>query len=107
MWNGEGLPPVGDTVEYSAIDYDFSKPSIENGNWYRGKIIAYYDGCVWTSDNGIRSLGNTAFRPIKSDRDKAIEEIAVLWSSHMSNNKGLTEFFGGIYDAGFHKITKE
>lgn len=101
-WDGKGLPPAGTTVEYTAIDYDHAKPAIENGKWYRGTIIAYYEGWVWTSDNGIRSVSNTAFRPIKSDRDKAVEDIIKYLRI---TNQSDYEIAEKIYDAGYRKTT--
>ena len=68
------MPKVGDSCEYTAIrDGDGQYSSILAGTWYEcTKIIAFHDGCVWTSDNGIRPLKNTIFRPIKTKREKVI-----------------------------------
>lgn len=74
-WDGEGLPPVGCRIEYACTQPDIGHPAIEAGKWYGGTIIAYYDECVWTSDNGIRHLNNTIFRPIRSEADKKRDEI--------------------------------
>lgn len=68
------MPKVGEGCEYTAIrDGDGQYSSILAGTWYEcTKIIAFHDGCVWTSDNGIRPLKNTIFRPIKTEREKVI-----------------------------------
>ncbi len=64
------LPPVGERVSYSCVERD-SKEAIEVGQWYCGTIIAYHCGYVWTSDNGIRALSNTRFRPLDHAARKA------------------------------------
>lgn len=96
-WDGEGLPPVGEVIEYSCIFFDPNRPAIEKGQWYKGTVIAYYDDCVWTSDNGIRPLDNTQFRPIRTEaerkRDQAISQM-------MDRSAVLVEATAGlIYDA--------
>ena len=76
-WHKRGeLPPVGTVCQYTAIKQD-SKAAIIPGHWYRGTIIAYHDGYVWTSDNGIRRLSNTKFRPLQTDRERT-EELHYL-----------------------------
>ena len=52
--NGE-LPSVGMECCYSSLNRIV---------WNKCTIIAYYDGFVWTSDNGIRQLNLTAFKPL-------------------------------------------
>lgn len=69
-WNGEGLPPVGEKVLYTTTEHQEGKPSIEVGKWYLGTIIAYHNGFVWTSDNGLRMLRVTKFRPLKTEAEK-------------------------------------
>lgn len=75
-WNGEGLPPVGCRIEYTCTVPDVGHPAIESGKWYGGTIIAYHNECVWTSDNGIRHLRNTTFRPLRSEADRKRDEAA-------------------------------
>lgn len=98
-WNGDGLPPVGQAIEYSCIFFNPNRPAIEQGKWYKGTIIAYYDECVWTSDNGIRPLDNTQFRPIRTEAERKREEaknaIAELCRSSASNGHSADL----IYDA--------
>lgn len=72
-WNGEGLPPVGEKIQYATTEYQEEKPSIEVGKWYCGTVIAYHDGFVWTSDNGLRMLRVTKFRPLKTETEKERE----------------------------------
>ena len=100
------LPPVGEAVLYSTTRYQESKPAIEIGNWYRGIIIAYHDGFVWTSDNGIRSLEITKFRPIRTEREKAIEAaLSVMSTKTISNTQRKT--INKLYDAGLLRLPED
>lgn len=83
VWSGEELPPVGSRIQYSCIKFDENRPAIESGKWYGGTVIAYHDGAVWTSDNGIRHLSNTIFRPIRSPEDVAREKITLNMLQYM------------------------
>lgn len=98
-WDGEGLPPVGCRIEYTCKHPDLGHPSIEPDKWYGGTIIAYYNECVWTSDNGIRHLSNTIFRTIRSQSDNrryaAIEALFAILDAGISTSKDSIE----IYDA--------
>lgn len=98
-WDGEGLPPVGCRVEYTCKQPDLGHPAIEAGKWYGGTIIAYYDECVWTSDNGIRHLSNTIFRTIRSEeynkRYAAIEALFEILDAGVSTSQDSID----IYDA--------
>ncbi|HHE5697781.1 TPA: hypothetical protein ACPEY2_001669 [Citrobacter amalonaticus] len=98
-WDGEGLPPVGCRVEYTCKQPDLGHPAIEAGKWYGGTIIAYYDECVWTSDNGIRHLSNTIFRPLRSEeynkRYAAIEALFEILDAGFSTSQDSID----IYDA--------
>lgn len=101
VWNGEGLPPIGVRVQYSPNYTTFGTTA---GCWYEGKVIAYHDAYIWLSDNGIRTVANLKFRPIKSDREKAIEEMSRIIHDHdgIINDRSL----GAIYDAGYRKVDK-
>lgn len=98
-WSGEGLPPVGCRVEYTCKNPDIGHPSIEPGRWYGGVIIAYYNECVWTSDNGVRHLSNTIFRPMRSKPDQkrydAIESLFEILDAGVSASQDSID----IYDA--------
>ncbi len=98
-WDGVGLPPIGCRVEYTCKQEDAGHPAIEAGKWYGGTIIAYHAECVWTSDNGIRHLKNTIFRPLtsKSDNRKyaAIESLFEVLDAGVSTSQDAID----IYDA--------
>lgn len=96
-WNGVGLPPVGLQIEYTCNKFSEHNQAILEGYWYIGTVIAYYEGFVWTSDNGIRPLHNTKFRPIRTEaerkREEAIKEIIDCSAVLLEPTAGL------IYDA--------
>lgn len=99
-WDGDGLPPVGCRVEYTCKQPDLGHPAIEAGKWYGGTIIAYYDECVWTSDNGIRHLSNTIFRPMRSEEGKkryaAIEALFEILDSGVSTSQDSIDIYEAI-----------
>jgi hypothetical protein len=91
-WNGEGLPPVGTTCIYNFETRPY-------------EIIAHRDGFAigWRNDAvTIASKIPQSFRPIKSDREKAIEEMLKL-----NSYDGDRVFMGALYDAGYRKVTKD
>lgn len=99
-WDGVGLPPVGCRVEYTCKQPDLGHPAIEAGKWYGGTIIAYYDECVWTSDNGIRHLSNTIFRPMRSEEGKkryaAIEALFEILDAGVSTSQDSIDIYEAI-----------
>ena len=102
------IPSVGEEVMYTTTEHQVGKPIIEFGRWYRGKIIAYYDGFVWTSDNGLRMLSKTKFKPIDKERDQATSEAESAW--RVANNgvsgSDAREVIAALYDAGMLKSIK-
>lgn len=103
-WNGKGLPEVGSECEYEyTTDGEFWKCRIMG---YNGNKVAFtrddHSNSIFVS-----TIKEANFRPIKSDRDKAVDEMAEIWKVAMANNKGLAEFFSAIYDAGFKKQSGE
>lgn len=99
-WNGEGLPPVGCRIEYTCKQPDTGHPAIEAGKWYGGTIIAYYGEGVWTSDNGIRHLSNTIFRPLHSEeynkRYAAIEALFEILDDGVSTSQDSIDIYEAI-----------
>ena len=94
------VPVVGEACEYTAIkSHNGEYSAVEAGRWYECKeIIAFHGGFVWTSDNGLRLLSNTIFRPIKTERERVIEWAMKEW---MREDHSTTEnLFGSMYDLG-------
>lgn len=94
-WHETGdLPPVGTECEWSV-----------NDKCYEACIILfYYSGCVvfdhpkHKGNVRLLKLDDLKFRPIQSDRDKAIEEMTEIFYSN-----GFKNGFAALYDAGFRK----
>lgn len=107
-WNGEGLPKAGDKVLFD---------STPTGARLNGKELTV--DCVYKSGEldciafnaGSYGIGAIVFskiwiKPIKSDRDKAIDEML----EHIDTRVLSTHWdasLGALYDAGYRKITKE
>ena len=90
------LPPVGAKVQYQAKATD-SHVAIVSYCWYAGTIIAYHDGAVWTSDNGIRQLDNTVFRPLKTEKEKFVERAREL---EVDGKESVSEYIRRLFDNG-------
>ena len=91
------FPPVGAKVQYQAKAPD-GHVAIVPYCWYAGTIIAYHDGAVWTSDNGIRQLDNTVFRPLKTEKAKFVERLVLIINDNTTAS--FTEISGVLYDKG-------
>jgi len=99
------LPEVGEECEYTALRNDH-KTSIEAGQWYHcKKIIAFHDGFVWTSDNGVRNLDNTIFRPLRTQSQIEREELIRIATQVLNHDDVITEMDAAeaLYDAGMLK----
>ena len=102
QWRGpqDGLPPVGAVCEYK----------IGNGNWFECEIISHSRLVIKCPhlendcDQGLQIVGDkeAVFRPIQSDRDRAIEEMLSLDASD-GRLTSRTDFCGALYDAGYRK----
>lgn len=104
--NGE-LPPVGETVEVY----------LDDGRecWHRAYVVGYSfpKGSVIAAsitEKNDKLIWSNQFRPLRSERDKAIDEIVLVansigWNSKESN-KIISEVAGAIYDAGMYKEVK-
>lgn len=93
MANHNILPLVGMKCCYS---------SLAEVVWNICTVIAYYDGYVWTSDNGIRMLSNTKFKPIdtRTDTDKAYDDMETAYKTLT-----LETFISCIKTGDFHGVT--
>ncbi|QHJ82129.1 MAG: hypothetical protein [Bacteriophage sp.] len=95
VWNGEGLPPVSMEIEYK-----FAKANYRT-DFSRGKVLAYGIHNVfmehWASKNEfIQPLDKIEFRPIRTEAERAIDEMVRLSSVSIGAAKIL-------YDAGYRK----
>lgn len=85
QWDGTGLPPVGTECEYSLND---------GCTWFRCKIeyVVGTQGVVMSCDvfEGIQYASfndhDLKFRPLRTERDKAIEQIAIYVNNTAAEN---------------------
>lgn len=101
--NGE-LPPVGEVCE--AFVY-------EDDSWSEVEIIAHKDGIAigWSSIDQLthQSRNEKSFRPLRTERDKAIDEMVCEFIDHYGDPKGGERYLGiaaKLYDAGYRKEVK-
>jgi hypothetical protein len=119
-WNGEGLPPVGTVCEIAESSQHLSI------RYQVGTVVKIYAN--FTDDRGVElaafvddfgRVGGVAiakcFRPIHSEEDQAVEEIAkILQNDHQlvtdTYSKNLDYFTGpakALYRAGYRKQEKK
>lgn len=104
-WHKKGeLPPVGEVCE-AYIDYP--------PQWIETEIIAHKDGFAagWCKSVMKCCHGDKAheFRPLSTERDKAIDEMVCEFIDHYGDPKGGERYIGiatKLYDAGYLKEVK-
>jgi hypothetical protein len=102
-WNGEGLPPVGTEVDGKTV----------SGVWREGKVVGY-DVDDMGEDVVVAWVAATEsyhgfdeFRPIKSEREIAIEAISLAISRSTYLTKDLTNAIAAaLYNEGYRKVEK-
>jgi len=95
-YDGTTLPPVGTVCEYKTIQDD---------DWITVKITGYGDNLALMRPHGkdyetICSKAAARFRTIKSDRDRAIDE---MYEDSIAA-EGRLAIAAAIYDAGYRKV---
>lgn len=94
----DGLPPVGTECEISNCGEKWEKVKI----LFMGKTICIADWCYKHEQHF--HLSSVKFRPLKSERERAIDEmVSVIKSVPEYNDFGVAET---LYDAGFRKEGK-
>ena len=104
-WHKSGeLPPVGEVCE-AYIDYP--------PQWIETEIVAHKDGFAigWCKSVMKGCHGDKAheFRPLSTERDKAIDEMVCEFIDHHGDPKGGERYLGiaeKLYDAGYRKEVK-
>lgn len=106
-WNGEGLPPEGETVLANWCDGD------EGAVGEPVEIRVYRDGKVWFKSGGkerVLSCRNVKFYPLKSEADRKRDELkesaykdaALVWQA---TGQGVLDVVDKLIDAGYRKVT--
>ena len=105
-WFDRGeLPPVGAVVDYSTSFF-----SSTDRNFGVCTVLAYHVGKVWIDISGsidfVISLDVIKFRPIKTDKEKAIEAaLSVMSTKTISNTQRKT--INKLYDAGLLRLPED
>jgi hypothetical protein len=108
-WSGEGLPPVGTECEVS-----MSAGMFGASVWVSCTILAYDIGiteiAVFRTKAGAYGGAKRGFfRPIKSEREKAIQAMnPIICSQGMFSADGdaCKAISAALYDAGYRKVEK-
>jgi hypothetical protein len=108
-WSGEGLPPVGTECEVS-----MSAGMFGASLWVACTILAHDIGpdeiAVFKTKAGVyRGVTRDFFRPIKSEREKAIQAMnPIICSQGMFSSDGdaCKAISAALYDAGYRKVVK-
>lgn len=99
--NGE-LPPVGEVCE-AYIDYP--------PQWVETEIVAHKDGFAigWCKSVMKGCYGDKAheFRPLRTERDKAIEDMLLVIHEARHPHESLTDACQMLYAAGYRKEVKQ
>jgi hypothetical protein len=101
--NGE-LPPIGDVCEYASI--------LNEGVWIKCKPMFFgEEQCVVYDLNSDREFSGkiktAIFRPIKSDREKAIEAAHNILLEKGYNSRIMDNAIGHLYDAGLLRLPED
>jgi len=97
-WHQKGEhPPAGTKCEYARSEKFFFECKILGSN---GGQVAFT--CPDEPNRiFVNSFNDCGFRPIKSDREKAIEEMALLMGKSENTYWASAE---ALYDAGYRKV---
>ena len=104
QWDGTGLPPVGTQIEVKSPTYGWTKAEVTaiTNNF----LIAEYPDTVefvcahrTKEKDGTFTHHSDLFRPLRTERDKAIEQIRKIGSSLPASVPFAIEEAAAIYDA--------
>lgn len=105
QWNGEGLPPVGTLIEVNSQRHGWIEATVTavTDNWIVAKYSdgAEFAGCHRMLKGGLFIDCRETFRPLRTERDKAVKEMLKVFSSNAAT--GTTAAMGALYDAGYRK----
>ena len=101
-WNGFGIRPL--SGQKCSVEPHNSAWGFDDCRQRECRIICYYNDFVWIDllcDGApvATRIDKVTFRPIKSDRDKAVEEMIEIYSRWNSEHNGMA----ALYDAGYRK----
>lgn len=98
QWDGTGLPPVGTECEVIAHN---NRWGMTAGVVYKGTLVAHSGDDFWfRSEDNVNFISRNDkvdFRPPRTEREKAIEQMIKVFSSNAA--PGTTHAIVAIYDA--------
>lgn len=106
VWDGQGLPPVGDSCERRFID-------VAGSSWFGCIVLAHGSRKIFIrDDNGdewAHSLDEVEFRPYRTpeqiaaeEREKAVQQMAGDLGELPARTTVIPTLYA-IYDAGYRK----
>lgn len=98
--NGE-LPPVGEVCEWLEC---------KKTGWQEVIVAGYYMNAAWIVPKGkepITVFNPTGFRPLRTEREKAIDEMVEVLKSAIQDTKTVHKICASaLYNAGYRKEVK-
>jgi hypothetical protein len=104
-WSGEGLPPVGTVCEY--IDASGKYHQVEITGYGRSLVLFVVEG---SSNEQCTAKDPHLFRPIRSEEDRAVEEMAKVFNSNCAvdySGQPLLDGMKALYREGYRKQEKK
>ena len=105
MWDGKGFPPLGVPFEFSRNGFIAHEP----------RVMLFNDGitCLMAHRDYLANRWHykcddphLEFRPIRSEEDRAVDEMVSVVVGHYENPKGAESYIGlarALYRAGYRK----
>jgi len=101
-WEGGGFPPVGTVCKYRFMTTNKGGDTTHSGTC---EILGYRHNIVWIAPTcakqKIVALDVVEFTPIKTERERVIDEIS---AAYFEGARGHMGGIAGIYEAGFRKV---
>lgn len=114
-WNGIGIPPIGTTGTADFHESIWPKSDLDRFIGETVTVVGHFeikDGkkgiVIEHKTKGVGAVMNYQegiIKPIKSDRDKAIDAMEAAWNEWSGTNTRAS--LGRLYDAGYRKQSGE
>lgn len=110
-WHKSGdLPPVGEVCEVMHLDRWVCCEVIAHFEQSWGMVAAYTVGINGGNAKLLEQCDAEDFRPLRTEREKAIDEMVCEFIDHHGDPKGGERYLGiaaKLYDAGYRKEVKQ
>lgn len=104
-WNGEGLPPVGTSIEWFSPIYGWIGGRVV-GHDGSATVVVHNDGYTGCHPHGVRPI-RTPEQIAAEEREKAIDEMVGLMCQDGAfdhEDPEAAAAMGKLYDAGYRKV---